>query len=78
MNFKLTRQGIMGEIYAANQKYNKEISQAIREHYLPRFGDDVLPKSQTGKILALADKIYTICALRTSNKPQRVIKTLLH
>ena len=56
-------QGIMGEIYASNQKYNKEISQAIREHYLPRFGDDVLPKSQTGKILALADKIYTICAL---------------
>ena len=61
-------QGIMGEIYASNQKYNKEISQAIREHYLPRFGDDVLPKSQTGKILALADKIYTICALFSINQ----------
>ena len=61
-------QGIMGEIYARNKDYPKEVCQAIQEHYLPRFSDDKLPESITGKILAIADKLDTICALFSLNQ----------
>ena len=61
-------QGIMGEIYANNQNYSKNISTAIRESYLPRFAEDKLPESQNGQILSLADKLDTICALFSINQ----------
>lgn len=50
-------QGIMGGYYAKNSGENREVSGAIFEHYLPRFADDELPKTQTGTIVSLADKI---------------------
>ncbi len=50
-------QGVMGGYYARNEEYSNEIALAISEHYLPRFAGDRLPKSDTGVVISLADKI---------------------
>ncbi|WP_036728579.1 MULTISPECIES: glycine--tRNA ligase subunit beta [Peptoniphilus] len=56
-------QGVMGSIYATKSGESEIVSQAIYEQYLPRFSNDLLPKSTTGSILAIADKIDTITGL---------------
>jgi len=53
-------QGYIGREYAKISGENREICEAIYEHYLPRFSGDSLPHSTTGTILALADKLDTI------------------
>lgn len=53
-------QGVMGKEYAGRQGEAIFISGAIFEHYLPRFSGDLLPTSQAGKVLAIADKIDNI------------------
>lgn len=50
-------QGIMGGWYALASGEKKEVCQAIREHYQPRFAGDEVPASQEGAVVALADKI---------------------
>lgn len=54
-------QGIMGREYALRQGEPKEVSEAIFEHYLPRFYGDELPKTLAGKVLSIADKLDTVC-----------------
>ena len=56
-------QGIMGEYYALHDGEDKEIAQAIREHYLPRFAGDSLPATMTGISVAIADKLETLTGL---------------
>jgi glycyl-tRNA synthetase beta chain len=53
-------QGTMGREYAILSNEKKEVAEAIFEHYLPRFSDDILPKSKNGMILGIADKIDNI------------------
>lgn len=53
-------QGIMGREYAIRQGEVDDVARAIFEHYLPRFSGDILPSSQAGKVLAIADKIDNI------------------
>jgi len=53
-------QGYIGREYAKISGENREICEAIYEHYLPRFSGDSLPHSITGTVLALADKLDTI------------------
>ncbi|TDA70198.1 MAG: glycine--tRNA ligase subunit beta [Clostridia bacterium] len=53
-------QGIIGSYYAARAGERAEVCQAIREHYLPRFAGDKLPRSEAGMILSLADKADTL------------------
>ena len=53
-------QGVMGRSYAELDGEPKEVSQAIDEHYMPRFADDGEPGSVTGRIVSIADKIDTI------------------
>jgi len=53
-------QGIMGKEYALRQGEAIFVASAISEHYLPRFSGDLLPTSQAGKVLAIADKIDNI------------------
>lgn len=53
-------QGIIGSYYAAHQGESAEVCQAIREHYLPRMAGDVLPRSEGGTLVALADKLDTL------------------
>jgi len=56
-------QGIMGRYYALNEGLSNDIAYAIEEHYMPRFAGDQLPQNIVGTILALADKLVTICGL---------------
>lgn len=56
-------QGVMGEYYALAHGEDKEVAQALREQYHPRFAGDNLPATQTGKILALADKVDTLVGI---------------
>lgn len=54
-------QGIMGREYAALQKENSGVVQAIFEHYLPRFAGDQLPETAEGSFVSMADKLDTVC-----------------
>jgi glycyl-tRNA synthetase beta chain len=56
-------QGIMGRYYAKHDGESEAVAQAIAEHYQPRFAGDALPASDTGVLLALADKLETLCGL---------------
>ncbi|MFW6149260.1 MAG: glycine--tRNA ligase subunit beta [Atribacterota bacterium] len=53
-------QGIMGKEYALLQQEDKRVALAIFEHYLPRFSGDSLPKTISGSILSVADKLDNI------------------
>ncbi|OGT34331.1 MAG: glycine--tRNA ligase subunit beta [Gammaproteobacteria bacterium RIFCSPHIGHO2_02_FULL_39_13] len=53
-------QGVMGCYYALNDHESEVVAEAIREHYLPKFSGDVLPASEIGSGLALADRIDTV------------------
>lgn len=56
-------QGIMGKVYALTHNEAKETADAIEEHYLPRFSGGPLPESAAGQLLAIAEKIDTICGI---------------
>ncbi|MCE5329259.1 glycine--tRNA ligase subunit beta [bacterium] len=56
-------QGVVGREYAKERNENPEVCEAIFEHYLPRFYGDILPKTTTGTIVSIADKIDTITGM---------------
>ena len=57
MVFEFTElQGTMGYYYDNISGEKKEVSNAILEHYLPRFSGDEVAKSKLGVVLSLADK----------------------
>ena len=56
-------QGIMGNYYAKHDGEHAEVAAACSEHYMPRFAGDTLPLSQTGTILAIADKLETLVGI---------------
>ena len=61
MVFEFTElQGIMGRDYAKVSGENEEVCQGIFEHYLPRFAGDILPETNTGIALSIADKLDSI------------------
>jgi glycyl-tRNA synthetase beta chain len=53
-------QGIMGKYYALYSGEKKSVADAIFEHYLPRFSGDMLPGSDAGAFISIADRIDTI------------------
>ncbi|MGB5156984.1 glycine--tRNA ligase subunit beta [Desulfobacterium sp. N47] len=54
-------QGIMGRIYAANAGEDKNVSIAVEEHYRPAYSGGELPETTIGSMVAIADKIDSIC-----------------
>ncbi len=56
-------QGIMGHEYALKEGYDPAIALAIAEHWLPSGAGDKLPRSQAGRLLALADKLDSLVGL---------------
>jgi glycyl-tRNA synthetase len=50
-------QGVMGKIYALQAGIDPDIAASIDEHWMPRGENAPLPKTPTGMILSLADKI---------------------
>lgn len=55
-------QGEMGKEYALLDNEKETVANAIFEQYLPRFSGDVLPKSNIGRALSLADKLDNLTA----------------
>ena len=53
-------QGIMGANYASLSGEEPEVCTGILEHYQPRFAGDDLPKSLTGQVVSIADKLDAI------------------
>lgn len=53
-------QGFMGEKYAKQKGESEAVAVAINEHYMPRNAEDSTPNSNTGALLALAEKLDTI------------------
>ena len=53
-------QGIMGGYFAEVQGFEKEVSQAISEHYLPIGVDSKIPKKPYSIALSLSDKIDSL------------------
>jgi glycyl-tRNA synthetase beta chain len=56
-------QGIMGSKYAIANGESTEVATAIVEHYLPRNAEDSLPKTLTGQIVGIADRLDTLVCI---------------
>ena len=56
-------QGVMGAYYAEASGETAQVARAIADHYRPRFAGDDMPASAVGKVVAMADKLDTICGL---------------
>jgi glycyl-tRNA synthetase beta chain len=54
-------QGTMGRIYAQVDGEAHEVAAAIEEHYRPTHAGGVLPATDTGAVVAIADKLDSIC-----------------
>lgn len=54
-------QGVMGRTYAQVAGEAPEVAAAIEEHYRPTASGGVLPETTIGAIVAIADKIDSIC-----------------
>lgn len=56
-------QGYIGMKYAELSGEEDLVAQAIYEHYMPRGSNDETPESLPGAIIAIADKLDTICGI---------------
>ncbi|HEY4682587.1 MAG TPA: glycine--tRNA ligase subunit beta [Candidatus Acidoferrales bacterium] len=56
-------QGQVGGLYARAQGESEEVALAIDDHYLPASPDDPCPRTLTGAIVSLADKMDTVVGL---------------
>lgn len=56
-------QGIMGKYYALADHEPAVVALAIEEHYFPKQSGSPTPRSQTGQILAIAEKIDTLTGI---------------
>eukprot|EP00262_Sarcandra_glabra_P018533 TRINITY_DN6686_c0_g3_i1.p1 TRINITY_DN6686_c0_g3~~TRINITY_DN6686_c0_g3_i1.p1 ORF type:complete len:604 (-),score=116.70 TRINITY_DN6686_c0_g3_i1:121-1785(-) len=55
--------GIMARHYALRDGYLEQIAEALFEITLPRFSGDVLPKTDAGIVLAIADRLDSLVGL---------------
>ena len=51
----------MGRVYAASAGENDSVAGAIEEHYRPVYSGAPLPETEIGSLLAIADKMDSIC-----------------
>ncbi len=58
-----SQQGVMGGYYAAAAGEDPAVAQAVAQHYRPRFAGDALPDGPVGRIVALSDKLDTVCGI---------------
>ena len=56
-------QGVMGRYYALADNEDHDVAAALEDQYRPRFAGDSLPESDTGAVLAVADKLDTIVGI---------------
>ncbi|XP_047337383.1 glycine--tRNA ligase, chloroplastic/mitochondrial 2 isoform X2 [Impatiens glandulifera] len=55
--------GIMAQHYALRDGYSNEVSEALFEITLPRFSGDIVPKTDAGIVLAIADRLDSLVGL---------------
>ena len=60
-------QGVMGRIYAKAAGEPEPVYLAIEEHYRPTYSGGALPETMTGAIVAIADKLDSICGCFSVN-----------
>jgi len=53
-------QGIVGGLYAREQREPDEVAEAIYDHYKPLSMEDKIPRTDAGRIVSLADKWDTL------------------
>jgi glycyl-tRNA synthetase beta chain len=53
-------QGVVGGLYARTEGEPEPVWQAIYDHYKPVSMEDSIPRSQAGRVVALADKLDTL------------------
>ncbi len=56
-------QGVMGKYYALESGEEPEVTEAIFEHYLPRFSGDAPPSTRPGLVVGLADRLDSLIGL---------------
>lgn len=56
-------QGIMGRYYALEDGEPEDVAWALEEQYYPKQAGSQIPMRETGKILAIAEKIDTLCGI---------------
>ncbi len=56
-------QGVMGRYYALDDGEPEEVAWALEEQYYPKQAGSRIPERQTGRILAIAEKIDTLCGI---------------
>jgi glycyl-tRNA synthetase beta chain len=63
-------QGVMGRYYALHDHEDREVADAIRDHYKPLGPSDQVPTAPVSIVVALADKIDNLVTLwRAGEKP---------
>ena len=62
-------QGVMGRYYALHDGEDPAVAAALDEQYQPRFAGDALPASETGQVLALAERIDTLVGIFAIGQP---------
>ena len=56
-------QGLMGGKYLLAEGEPAPVALAVQEHYLPRGADDVLPSSDAGAVVALAERLELLLSI---------------
>ncbi|MGC6482401.1 MAG: glycine--tRNA ligase subunit beta [Synechococcus sp.] len=56
-------QGLMGGKYLLEEGQPREVAQAVVEHYYPRGAGDVLPQSDAGAVVALAERLELLLSI---------------
>lgn len=56
-------QGIMGRYYAEKDGEDAGVSEAIEQHYWPRFAGDQIPETAIGQCVALADRVDSLVGI---------------
>lgn len=56
-------QGVMGRYYATANGESAEVAQAVDEFYCPRFAGDGIARGRIGQVLAIAERIDTLCGI---------------
>ncbi len=62
-------QGIMGSYYARHDGEAEEVAYALEAQYRPRFAGDELPRTPTGRVIALADRLDTLVGIFAIGEP---------
>ncbi len=64
-------QGFIGENYALKSNEKQNVAKAVKEHYFPLNATSELPSDIEGKVVSIADKIDTVCALFLSTQENK-------